>query len=55
MNYSVILVIGAILNLVAGTMLVAVFHNNFGFFGIVASSVFMAIVFIKDVVLDKGI
>ena len=50
MNYSVILVIGAVLNLIAGTMLIVMFQNNFGFMGLLVSSVCMGIVFIKDVV-----
>lgn len=50
MNYSVLLVIGALINLIAGTMLIVLFNNNFGFVGLAISSLFMTIVFIKDVV-----
>ncbi len=50
MNYSILLVFGALINLLAGTMLIVLFNNNFGFLGLLASSVFIAIVFIKDIV-----
>jgi hypothetical protein len=50
MNYSVLLVFGALINLLAGTMLIVVFHNNFGFFGLFFSTLMMSIVFIKDIV-----
>jgi hypothetical protein len=50
MNYSTLLIFGALINLLAGTMLIVLFGNNFGFFGLASSAVFIAIVFIKDVV-----
>lgn len=50
MNYSVLLVFGAIINLIAGTMLIVVFHNNLGFLGLMISTICMSVVFINDVV-----
>jgi Mg2+/Co2+ transporter CorB len=50
MNYSTLLIFGALINLLAGSMLIVLFSNNFGFFGLASSAAFMAIVFFKDVV-----
>ena len=50
MNYPILLVLGALINLVAGTMLIVVFNNNFGFLGLISSSIFMSVLFINEVV-----
>jgi len=50
MNYPILLVIGALINLIAGTMLIVVFHNNFGFLGLMSSIIFMSVLFINEVV-----
>ena len=50
MNYPILLVLGALINLVAGTMLIVVFNNNFGFLGLMSSIIFMSVLFINEVV-----
>jgi hypothetical protein len=50
MNYPILLVLGALINLIAGTMLIVVFNNNFGFLGLISSSIFMGVLFINEVV-----
>lgn len=50
MNSSVVLVLLAIINLIFGFILIAVFHNNVGFVSLLLSSICMGIVFINDVV-----
>lgn len=50
MNYPILLVLGALINLIAGTMLIVVFNNNFGFLGLMSSIIFMSVLFINEVV-----
>ena len=50
MNYPILLVLGALINLVAGTILIVVFSNNFGFLGLMSSIIFMSVLFINEVV-----
>ena len=50
MNYPILLVLGALINLIAGTMLIVVFNNSFGFLGLMSSIIFMSVLFINEVV-----